>query len=99
MKFIMHDWSDDKCLQILGHVTAAMDKKSSLLVLEEFIIPDTDCHLLPAMWDIEMMAFMSAMERTKTQWRKLLEAAGLEILGMHDPPGDGTGIIISRLGT
>lgn len=96
MKFIMHDWSDEKCLQILGHVTEAM-KNSSVLIIEEFIIPDMNCHLLPAMWDMEMIAFMSAMERTKTQWRQLLKAANLDIVGMYDPPGDGTGIIVSRL--
>ncbi|CAI6336898.1 unnamed protein product [Periconia digitata] len=97
MKFILHDWSDEQCLQILSHLTAAMDKSTSLLVVEDFIIPDTGCHLLPAMWDIEMMAFLSAMERTRSQWQKLLSAAGLDVLGMYDPPGDGTGIIVSRL--
>lgn len=97
MKFIMHDWCDEKCLQILNRVTSAMTKGFSLLVIEDFILPDTGCHELPAMWDMQMMAFLSAMERTRTQWRQLLDAAGMEIEGLYPPPGDGTGIIVAKL--
>jgi hypothetical protein len=46
---------------------------------------------------MEMLAFLTAMERTRTQWKQLLEAANLEIEGFYPPPGDGTGIIISHL--
>jgi hypothetical protein len=97
MKFIMHDWSDEKCLQILTNVTSAMKHGHSWLIIEDFILPDIGCHALSAMWDMEMMAFLSAMERTKSQWQSLLKAAKLKVLGMYDPPGDGTGIIMSCL--
>ena len=97
MKFVMHDWSDEKCLQILRHVTPSMVKGVSSLVIEEFIIPDKGCSLLPAMWDLEMMAFGAGMERSETQWRQLLDMADLEVESTHQPPGDGTGIIVAKL--
>lgn len=97
MKFIMHDWADDKCLTILKNVTSVMKKGYSNLIIEDFILPMTGCHLLPAMWDMQMMAMLSAMERNENQWRELLGKAGLEIEGFYPPPGDGTGIIVTKL--
>lgn len=97
MKFILHDWSDEKCLTILKNVTASMKKGHSTLIIEDFILPIKGCQLLPAMWDMIMMAMLSAMERTEAQWTELLSKAGLEIEGFHLPPGDGTGIIITTL--
>jgi len=49
------------------------------------------------MWDMQMMAMLSAMERNEDQWRQLLDKAGLEIEGLYPPPGDGTGIIVTKL--
>ena len=97
MKFIMHDWSDERCLLILKNVTSVMRKGYSNLIIEDFILPPTGCPLLPAMWDMEMMAMLSAMERSEIQWRELLNKAGLEIEGFYPPPGDGTGIIVTSL--
>ncbi|KAF2108278.1 O-methyltransferase [Lophiotrema nucula] len=97
MKFIMHDWNDERCLQILTNVTAAMTKGYSFLVVEDFIIPDQGCPLLAALFDMQMMNALSAMERTEGQWVKLLKAAGLRVEGCYPPPGDGTGIIVAEL--
>jgi len=97
MKFIMHDWSDEKCLIILKNITTSMKKGYSTLVIEDFIIPPKGCALLPAMWDMQMMAMLSAMERTENQWMELLGEAGLEIEGFFSPPGDGTGVIMTKL--
>lgn len=97
MKFILHDWSDDLCVKLLQNVAAGMKSGYSTLVVEDFIVPATGAALLPAMWDMEMMSLLSAMERTERQWRTLFEKAGLEIEGFYQPPGDGTGIILLNL--
>ncbi|KAI1378730.1 S-adenosyl-L-methionine-dependent methyltransferase [Hypoxylon crocopeplum] len=97
MKFICHDYADPECLNILKHVTASMKKGYSHLVINDFILPDTGCSLLPAEWDLMMLVLMSAMERTESQWRSLLSSAGLSIEGMYQPPGDGQGIIVATL--
>jgi len=97
MKFILHDWNDELCLKLLKNVTAGMKKSYSTLIVEDFILPVKGASLLPAMWDMEMMTLLSAMERTKKQWTSLFEQAGLEIEGFYQPPGDGTGIIVLNL--
>ncbi|KAI0536334.1 S-adenosyl-L-methionine-dependent methyltransferase [Xylaria digitata] len=97
MKFILHDYADEQCIQILRNVKASMVKGYSYLVINDFIIPDTKCGLLQSQWDLMMMVLLSSMERTEAQWRALLESAGLFIEGLYLPPGDAQGIIVATL--
>ena len=97
MKFILHDWSDEKCLAILKNVTASMKRGYSQLVIEEFILPPTGTTLLPTLFDMQMITFLAAMERTEKHWQELLGKAGLVVDGFHLPPGDGTGVIVTSL--
>jgi hypothetical protein len=88
MKFILHDWSDKQCLQILGHICDAMKAGYSKLIIEEFILPEKDCPMLSAMWDWEMMVFCNSLERSEGHWSRLLNEAGFEAKFWY-PPGDG----------
>ncbi|KAK7993657.1 hypothetical protein PG989_007038 [Apiospora arundinis] len=97
MKFVMHDYSDEDCLRIIQNVKAAMTEGYSYLVINDFIIPDVGCSLLPAQWDLMMMLVMSGLERTESQWKTLIDAAGLKLEGLYQPPGDGQGIIVAKL--
>ncbi|KAI1483795.1 S-adenosyl-L-methionine-dependent methyltransferase [Daldinia eschscholtzii] len=97
MKYILHDWHDDTCLQILKNVSAAMTKGYSYLVINDMILPEENCSLFPALWDMTLFMVLSAQERTASQWKSLLTAAGLVIEGMYPPPGDGLGIIVATL--
>ncbi|KAL4900266.1 hypothetical protein BDW74DRAFT_188633 [Aspergillus multicolor] len=95
MKFILHDWSDDQCHQILTRIREAM-RPGSKLVIEEFILPEKDCPMLSAMWDWEMMVFCNSLERSENHWTKVLSQAGFRAK-FHYPPGDGQGIIEAEL--
>ncbi|KAF2967108.1 hypothetical protein GQX73_g6483 [Xylaria multiplex] len=97
MKFILHDYADEQCMQILRNVKASMVKGYSYLVINDFILPDVGCGLLQSQWDLMMMVLLSSMERTEAQWRALLESAGLSIEGLYLPPGDAQGIIVATL--
>ncbi|GKZ29847.1 hypothetical protein AbraIFM66950_006708 [Aspergillus brasiliensis] len=97
MKFILHDWSDDKSRQILSHLAAAMKNGYSKLIIEEFVLADKDCAMLPAMWDWEMLIFCNSMERTASQWTKVLDSAGFRVVKFWAPPGDGQSIIEAEL--
>ncbi|GAP83312.1 putative winged helix-turn-helix transcription repressor DNA-binding [Rosellinia necatrix] len=97
MKFILHDYMDDQCIQILQNVKTSMVKGYSYLVINDFIIPETGCGLLQSEWDLMMMVLLSSMERTESQWRTLLESAGFSIEGVYNPVGDGQGIIVAAL--
>ncbi|KAJ6136204.1 hypothetical protein N7512_001364 [Penicillium capsulatum] len=96
MKFILHDWSDEENHTILTQLAGAMTKGYSKLVIE-FVLTDRDCAMLQAMWDWEMMIFCNSMERSQTQWTRLLEKAGFQVTKFWAPPGDGQGIIEAGL--
>ncbi|KAI0844632.1 putative O-methyltransferase [Daldinia vernicosa] len=77
---VLHDWSDNMCLEILKRVQAAMTPGYSKLLLHEMIIPEKGASTFHAMLDLTMMVANAGMERTESQWRALLENAGLQVI-------------------
>ncbi|KAI2619934.1 S-adenosyl-L-methionine-dependent methyltransferase [Hypoxylon sp. NC1633] len=74
---ILHDWTDQKCLEILGPVAKAMKPGYSKLLLHEMIIPEQGASTFHGVLDMTMMAFNAGMERSERQWEELLDKAGL----------------------
>lgn len=97
LKFILHDWSDAQCHQILTHIREAM-RPESKLIIDKFIIPEKDCPMLSAMWDWEMMVFCNSFERSESHWRKVLSKAGFQAK-FYYPPGDGQVRFLQSKGT
>lgn len=79
---IFHDWSDQICLQILRNTIPAMAPDYSRILIVDFVLPDTDTPLMQASLDIQMMSIGAGVERSETQWRNLLQKAGLNITGI-----------------
>ncbi|BCS24052.1 uncharacterized protein APUU_40496A [Aspergillus puulaauensis] len=90
---IFHDWSDYYCHKILQRVAAAMTPGYSKLLINDMLVPEQGASKYQAGADISMMAFSGGMERTKPQWRALLETAGFQIVEFWEPAGEGDGII------
>ena len=95
--YILHNWNDEKALQILKQTASAMTKGYSKLLLNEWILPDSGCTLYEALIDIQMMMGFSGMERTRSQWQELLEKAGLKLDRFWLPPEFGEGIVEASL--
>ncbi|KAI0387392.1 putative O-methyltransferase [Hypomontagnella monticulosa] len=92
--YILHDWSDSVCLDILKNARAAMKPGYSKLILNEMIVSDRGASMTHASMDMTMLAFCGGMERTERQWRELLGKAGLEVVRVWLPPQeDATGIV------
>jgi C-methyltransferase len=78
LKNIMHDWPDDKAVQILRNVRAAVRPHATVLLVE-LVIPDHDRDF-PGKWaDLEMLLNLGARERTAAEYRNLLRQAGFEM--------------------
>ncbi|KAI1333028.1 sterigmatocystin 8-O-methyltransferase [Xylariaceae sp. FL0255] len=91
---ILHDWSDEACLEILEPVVKAMKPGYSKLLLHEMIMPAQKASSFHAMLDLAMMVFNGGMERTEKQWVALLEKAGLEVVKVWLPTQeDADGIV------
>ena len=75
-----------------------MEPGYSKILLSETILPDMGCSLLQAGLDIQMMGMHAGMERTRAQWKKLLEGEGFRIVKFWMAPGgDGEGIVEAEL--
>ncbi|OJJ07883.1 hypothetical protein ASPVEDRAFT_47076 [Aspergillus versicolor CBS 583.65] len=98
LHWILHDWSDTQAREILLQIVDSMEPGYSRLVINENIIPDTDCDYNLACLSMLMMVQVGALERTELQWRELLHSVGLTDISFHQPPGgpgNGEGVIVA----
>ncbi|MGV9412611.1 methyltransferase [Nocardia sp. NPDC003693] len=82
---VLHDWADAQCHEILRRCAAAMSAHAQLYIIERLLPEDDSRSLVPA-WDLHMLCNVGGRERTTTQFRELLGAAGLEITACDELP-------------
>jgi hypothetical protein len=78
MKYIIHDWDDERCVRILGLCREAMAPGGRVLVVENVIEPGNR----PSwgkLLDVNMLTLLTGKERTKAEFRELLARAGLQL--------------------
>lgn len=78
MRNILHDYSDSRCLAILKNLVPAMDSDSEIWI-DEVVVPDIGATQAQANWDLTMLTCVAGMERSRSQWDQVFEAAGLVI--------------------
>ncbi|MBX3458481.1 MAG: methyltransferase domain-containing protein [Planctomycetes bacterium] len=96
MKAIIHDWSDDHCRKILSNIARAMNPDGRVLLFETVMPEEPGPH--PSKFaDVNMLAMTDGgCERTPTEFRKLFESAGLQLVGITPLPDGWTNIIEAR---
>ncbi|OBB67416.1 methyltransferase [Mycobacterium sp. 852014-50255_SCH5639931] len=78
LKNIIHDWPDEKAVQILRNVRRAAGPRATVLLVE-LVIPDHDRDF-PGKWvDLEMLLNLGARERTAIEYRDLLSRGGFQV--------------------
>ena len=79
LSHIIHDWSEEQCLQILENCRSAMSADARLLVIEMVIPPGNDFH--PAkLLDLQMLTVAGGQERTKEEYAELLGRSGFDLV-------------------
>jgi hypothetical protein len=81
---VLHDWPDEACRKILANIVPVMKKGYSKILLNEVVIKDKGAEWFATSLDMLMLLTHSAHERTETQWRELVESAGLRISRILD---------------
>ncbi|QNI05957.1 methyltransferase [Mycobacterium kubicae] len=76
LKFILHDWEDADCVQILGRCRAAMTPGGRVAIIE-FVVNEADDSPTIALMDLEMLAVVGGRERSLAEFDALLAQAGL----------------------
>lgn len=78
LKNVLHDWTDDKAVEILRKIHTAAKVGTTVLVIE-FVIPDHNREHLGHWTDLEMLLTQAGRDRTAAEYRSLLETAGFRV--------------------
>lgn len=78
LKFILHDWPDEKCVLLLQNCRQAMTEGGRVLIVEHVIPEDGGPHIAKFM-DINMLVNTEGRERTRREFEQLLASAGLQL--------------------
>jgi hypothetical protein len=81
LKHIIHDWDDDAAIQILRNVRSAAADGAALLLVEG-VIPENTGESLFKLTDMEMLLVNNGRERTAGEYRRLLDEAGFQMIGV-----------------
>ncbi|NKY89387.1 methyltransferase [Nocardia veterana] len=78
LKHVLHDWPDDRAVQILRAVRAAM-RPAARLVVVEIVLPQHDRPHPGKYIDLEMLINSGGRERSAEEYRKLLARGGFAL--------------------
>jgi hypothetical protein len=78
LSHIIHDWSEEQCLVILGNCRRAMSPHGRLLLIE-MVLPAGDTPHPGKLLDMVMLMVPGGRERTETEYAALLDKAGLRL--------------------
>ncbi|CAN1857369.1 Probable O-methyltransferase 3, partial [Linum perenne] len=83
LKWILHNWDDEKCVKILKSCREAVSHniKGKVIIIDmvvgnKAVANDHEMSQVQLCFDLLMMASYNAKERTEEEWKSLFEAAG-----------------------
>lgn len=71
LSHIIHDWSEEQCLTILGNCRRAIGPDGRLLIVET-VLPEGDTPHQGKLQDLVMLVFPGGQERTEPEYAELL---------------------------
>lgn len=78
MKNVIHDWDDDRSVQILRNIHSAMPPNGKVLIVE-LVLPAGNLPSPAKLVDMQMLVTTGGKERTEAEFGGLLAAAGLDL--------------------
>ncbi|KAJ6843807.1 trans-resveratrol di-O-methyltransferase-like [Iris pallida] len=96
LKWVLHDWNDQECVEILKRCRAAIPRKEDggkVIIIEMVMNTDSNVHResahLQLLFDVHMMVHTTGKQRTERQWKQIFDDAGfsaykiLPVLGLR----------------
>jgi hypothetical protein len=77
-RHILHDWTDERSVQILSNCRKVIPKNGRLLIIEAVLPPGNEPSLAKD-FDMVMLVLPGGIERTEEEYRFLLEQAGFQL--------------------
>ncbi|MCU1287140.1 MAG: O-methyltransferase [Acidobacteriales bacterium] len=84
---VIHDWDDDKSMQIFSAIRQAAKPNAKVLIVETIVPEGNEPHFSKGL-DIVMLVVTGGRERTRQQYEKLLQSSGFKlqrIVGTKSP--------------
>jgi hypothetical protein len=81
LKYIIHDWEDERSAVILKNCRQAMTRDARLLLVETVLPPPGEPHYAKIQ-DLEMLALLGSQERTLEEYAALLDRAQFKLAGV-----------------
>jgi len=78
LKWIIHDWDEERALTILHNCHRALADGGRLLLVEA-VVPEGNEPSFSKLMDLQMLVMTGGRERTAAEYRALLAAAGFEM--------------------
>lgn len=78
MKFIIHDWDDEKSIAIMKNIHRAMTDGGKLMLVEQIVAAGNEPSFAKFI-DINMMVMTGGCERTEAEFSKLFDASGFKL--------------------
>ena len=85
LKSILHDWPDDRCIEILRTCVRSLRPDGVVLVVET-VLGRPGFEVDAAFSDLNMLVLPGGRERTEEQYAALFAAAGLSLTRVVDTP-------------
>ena len=83
---ILHDWSEDKVLRLLGRIYESLPSKGALLIAEKLLFDDKSGPSWAQMQSLNMLTCTEGKERTLAEYEALLTQVGFtNVLGCRTP--------------
>ncbi|KAI0183316.1 S-adenosyl-L-methionine-dependent methyltransferase [Xylaria flabelliformis] len=79
LRNILHDWPSSKCRDILENIKPAMTRDSVILI-DEMVLSERGVPWRAAQLDITMLACFAGLERSRADWKALLDDVGLRLV-------------------
>jgi hypothetical protein len=74
---VIHDWDEEKAVQILTVIRHAIDPQGRVIILEN-MVHSAEKAIYPVLSDLNMLIRTGGCERTEAEYRSLYRAAGFE---------------------
>ena len=78
LSHVIHDWTEEQCLSILGRCRKVMKPDGRLLIIE-MVLPAGDTPHPGKVLDMVMLVFPGGQERTEAEYDSLLAKAGFRL--------------------
>jgi O-methyltransferase domain len=94
LRWILHDWADEKAATILASLRRSM-KPTAQLILVESVIPEGASFDFGKWVDLQMMVLVEGRERTRIEYGELLSSTGFELRGVI-PTASPLSLLVAR---